>query len=144
MEWTIDESLSGKEAGEIGNKLDAFNAQQTGCDDEQSLRLAARNTDGQLLGGLTGVTGMEWLYIHILWLEESHRNQGIGSKLVEAAEKIAIDRGCRCGCLMTFSFQAREFYERHGYEIYGDLDDYPAGHTLHFMKKVLGTGQPDH
>ena len=137
MDVTIDESLTSDEAAETGDKLDAFNAAQTGFDDERSLRLAARNEAGELIGALTGVTLMEWLYMHILWIEEPHRKGGLGTRIVAAAEKIAIQRGCRHGCLMTFSYQAREFYEKLGYEIFGDLADYPVGHSLHFMQKTL-------
>lgn len=39
--------------------------------------------------------------------------------------------------LTTHSFQARPFYERFGYEVFGELSDHPAGHILYFMKKTL-------
>ncbi|MEM7015172.1 MAG: GNAT family N-acetyltransferase [Verrucomicrobiota bacterium] len=138
MQLTISRDLSDGEANEIGDKLDAFNAEQCGIDDEKGLRLAARDADGKLIGGLTGVTGMQWLYIHILWIELEFRKQGVGLQLVKRAEELAKEAGCRAACLMTFSFQAKEFYEGFGYEEYGVLPDYPEGHSLHFMKKELG------
>ena len=36
--------------------------------------------------------------------------------------------------LTTLSFQARPFYERFGYEVFGELPDHPAGHILYIMK----------
>lgn len=132
-------NLSAAEADAIGDKLDAFNARQTGFDDEQALRVAARGADDGLLGGLAGVTGHQWMYIHILWIDESCRGAGLGSALVDRAERIAIARGCKAACLMTFSYQAFEFYHRRGYQEFGKLPDYPDGHTLHFMKKALST-----
>lgn len=39
--------------------------------------------------------------------------------------------------LDTFDFQARPFYERHGYEVFGTLDDYPPGHSRFFLRKDL-------
>ena len=47
---------------------------------------------------------------------------------MQAMEAEAIRRGCRGAYLDTFSYQARPFYERLGYEVFGTLDDYPAGH----------------
>src|SRR6516165_7091346 len=38
--------------------------------------------------------------------------------------------------LDTFSFQARGFYEKLGYEEFGRLD-YPPGHHRHFLRKRL-------
>lgn len=137
MQLTISQNLTNEEANEIGDKLDAYNAEQCGFDDEKGLRLAARDEDGKFIGALTGVTGLQWLYIHILWIEPEFRKQGVGSQLVERAEELAKEAGCRAACLMTFSFQAKEFYEGFGYKEYGVLPDYPEGHSLHFMKKQL-------
>jgi GNAT superfamily N-acetyltransferase len=65
------------------------------------------------------------------------RGQGYGKRLLQAAEKEARTQGCRGVFLSTFSFQARPFYERLGYEVFGELPDNPAGHSLYFMKKTL-------
>lgn len=137
MKYVIDEGLSAEEAEMIGNRIDTYNAKQTGFTDERPLNLVARDSAGNLLGGLTGSTGFQWLYIHTLWIEQSHRNSGIGSSLVTYAERLGIDRSCRSSCLMTFSFQAKEFYEKLGYFVFGQLDDYPESHTLYFMRKQL-------
>ncbi|MEO1400839.1 MAG: GNAT family N-acetyltransferase [Cyanobacteria bacterium J06635_1] len=131
----IDESLSTDEADLLSKRIDAYNAEKTGHYDEHLLQLAARDSADNLLGGLTGSTGFQWLYIHILWVEENHRDSGIGSALVGYAEQLGITRGCRASCLMTFSFQAKTFYEKLGYTIFGQLDDYPESHALYFMRK---------
>ena len=39
------------------------------------------------------------------------------------AEREAIRRGCRGAWLDTYSFQARGFYERLGYTIFGTIDN---------------------
>ncbi len=137
MDYTICSDLTPAETERIGEQLDAFNARQTGFNDERTLHLAARGLDNQLLGGLTGVTGNQWLYIHILWVAEDHRQTGIGAALYRAAEDAAIERGCLSACLMTFSYQAYDFYSKRGYIAFGQLEDYPVGHTLYFMKKRL-------
>ncbi len=137
INYTIDEGLSDEEVEMLGNRIDAYNAKQTGFTDERSLKLVARNPQGNLLGGLTGSTGFQWLYIHVLWIEEPYRNCGIGLSLVNYAEKLGIKRGCHSSCLMSFSFQAKEFYEKIGYSVFGQLNNYPEGHTLYFMQKRL-------
>lgn len=121
----------------IDGKLDAFNAQQTGFDDSQPLGLSVRDRDGHLVGGLKGSTGLRWLYIAVLWLEESHRGRGLGAALLGRAEELARERGCLGVCLTSFSFQAPGFYQRNGYEIFGELDDYPPGEKLVFLRKTL-------
>ena len=56
---------------------------------------------------------------------------------MEQAEREAIRRGCRTIWLDTFTFQARGFYERLGYSVFGTLEDYPPGHSRFFLKKSL-------
>jgi GNAT superfamily N-acetyltransferase len=118
-------------------RLDAFNAARTGRDDRGPLRLAVRAGSGELIGGLIGVTTWGWLYVSLLWVDEAHRGQGLGTRLLEAAEAEARRRGCRDACLTTFSFQAGPFYEKRGYEVFGRLEDYPEGEALSFLRKRL-------
>ena len=58
------------------------------------LTLLLRDADGGLLGGLQGGTYWGWLYVEIFWLAEKVRRQGYGSRMLEAAEREAIIRGC--------------------------------------------------
>lgn len=91
--------------------------------------------EGQLIGGLTGHTHWNWLFVKWLWVDESFRKQGIGRKLILAAHAEARERGCQHVHLDTFDFQALPFYESLGYTIFGKLEDYPAGHTRFFLQK---------
>jgi GNAT superfamily N-acetyltransferase len=74
---------------------------------------------------------------------EPPRGHGYGERLLQAAEKEARTHGCRGVFLSTFSFQARPFYERFGYEVFGELPDYPTGHAYYFMKKALPDAETD-
>jgi ribosomal protein S18 acetylase RimI-like enzyme len=60
--------------------------------------------------------------------------------LLQEAEAIAVKRGCHHSHLDTYSFQAPEFYEKQGYRRFGELPDYPPGHTRYFLRKDLGPG----
>ncbi|MFQ5421889.1 MAG: GNAT family N-acetyltransferase [Anaerolineae bacterium] len=93
--------------------------------------------NGRLLGGLSGSTVWGWLYINLLWVDETQRGSGLGRKLVLAAEEEAIRRGCRAAFLNTFSFQACGFYEKLNYTVFGQLDDFPPGHQRIYLQKWL-------
>jgi GNAT superfamily N-acetyltransferase len=72
-----------------------------------------------------------------MWIEESLRGQGYGKKLIAAAEREAIARRCHNALLDTFSFQALEFYQRCGYEVFGTLEHFPTPHKRFYMRKSL-------
>lgn len=99
--------------------------------------LAVLAHDDGLVGGLAGYTHFSWLYVEQLWVDSSHRGTGLGSALLRAAEEEARRRECRGVWLDTYSFQARPFYETHGYRLFGALDDYPPGHAKYFLTKAL-------
>jgi len=104
--------------------------------EKRPLTLLCRE-DGRLLGGLVGSTVWGWLYINLLWVDKSRRGAGLGRKLVLAAEAEAVRRGCHAAFLNTFSFQARGFYEKLDYTVFGQLDDFPPGHQRIYLQKRL-------
>jgi GNAT superfamily N-acetyltransferase len=91
----------------------------------------------EVLGGLWGGTSYGFLHIDLLFVPESTRGNGTGRRLMSQAEEEAIRRGCRGVWLDTFSFQARGFYEKLGYTVFGELDDNPPGHSRFFLKKIF-------
>ena len=105
----------------------------------QPLDIAIRDGQERLVGGLVGDTYWGWLEIQDLWLEDNLRRQGLGRRLVAMAEAEAVARGCSRSWLRTFSFQARGFYEKLGYRVVGQLDDYPPGQAFYWMRKDLSS-----
>lgn len=103
----------------------------------QPVALALRDEGGAILGGLIGHTQWGWLRIDILAVDGSLRGEGWGSRLVLEAESLAVALGCHHAWVDTFSFQARPFYERLGYKVFGELADYPEGETRYFLRKCL-------
>ena len=91
-----------------------------------------------ILGGLVGFTRWNWLFVQKLWVENSLRNQGYGKRLLHLAEQESLQRGCIGSRLNTLGFQAKEFYEKMGYEVVGRIDDYPPGQTYYQFCKRLG------
>jgi len=117
--------------------LRSYNAAFRQWADQEPLNLFLRDEEGQIQGGLLAVTRWHWLQIGILWLAEECRGQGYGSAILCRAEEIGRGRGCRRASLDTAEFQARAFYERHGYRVFGELEDYPPGWRTYFMEKTL-------
>jgi GNAT superfamily N-acetyltransferase len=110
--------------------------------DWRPLTLALHAPDGTLAGGLYGATIWGWLMIDGLWVAEALRGQGLGRRLLLAAEAAARARGCRGAWLGTFDFQARTFYERLGYKVFGEISGFPAGHTHYQLRKTFVVTPP--
>ena len=110
----------------------------TGREGFVPISVLARDGERTLVGGAHGKLNWTWLHVSTLWVAPDLRHRGIGSKLLEAIEKAALERGCAHAHLDTFSYQARPFYERHGYVVFGSLEEYPPGHQRFFLRKELG------
>ena len=50
---------------------------------------------------------------------------------------LAIGRGCTGATLTTFEHQARPFYEKLGYVVFGTLEGYPAGTRQYHLSNRL-------
>ncbi|MCZ8520696.1 MULTISPECIES: GNAT family N-acetyltransferase [Paenibacillus] len=103
----------------------------------ERLDLVLKEEDGKLAGGLLGRTYRFAVYIEILWVDEKYRGQGLGARLMKAAEEEAVRRGCRLMHLDTFSFQAPDFYRKLGFEVFGELAGFPDGAVRYFLKKTI-------
>ena len=135
--FRIDDQVSDADEAVVRRELLAFNERQIGPADEQPVRFVARDASGAVVAGLLGHTRWGWLYIEKLWLADAVRGKGFGTRLVAAAESLAIDRGCTGATLTTFEHQARPFYEKLGYELFGTLEGYPAGTRQYHLRKRL-------
>jgi len=134
----VEEPPDAADVETIKKALIAFNEEKTGRPlNPRRFLVSVRDGDGALVGGLTGVTYWDWLYVGELWLDERLRGRGWGRRLLDRAERIAVARGCRAAWLDTFSFQAPGFYRRLGWREFGSLDDQPSGESRHFFWKPL-------
>ena len=132
----IDDQLSAADETAVVRGLLAFNEAWLGPADDQPVQFVARDIDG-MLGGLIGHTRWKWLYVAKLWVDERARGRGIGTQLLKAAEDLARSRGRTDASLDTFEFQARPFYEKLGYELFGTLDGFPPGYRQFYLRKRL-------
>lgn len=113
--------------------LRQFNVAQAGPGGHSALCIMIEGEEGE--GGLWGVTAYDWLVIELLFVPEALRGTGVGTALLARAEELARQRDCIGAWLDTFSFQARGFYERLGYQLAGTIPDHPRGGARYFMIK---------
>jgi GNAT superfamily N-acetyltransferase len=121
----------------IAGGLGAFNTAQAGPGEWRRLAVLIEDDAGAVTGGLWGVTSYGWLFTELLFVPPELRGRGLGSELLARAEGEARARGCLAAWVDTFEFQARDFYERLGYRLFGELADYPTGSSRFFLQKAL-------
>ena len=121
----------------VNSALAKFNEEKVGADNHELLNIVEYDGNNSIIAGILGGTYWGWLHIDILWVAEKCRKQGIGSKLLKAAEEEAQKRGCHSVHLDTMSWQAPEFYKKHGYKIISELENIPAGNKkFHLIKEL--------
>jgi GNAT superfamily N-acetyltransferase len=120
----------------LEDRIYEYNSAATGIDDGELLAFVARE-QARIVAGIAGNTWGRTCELRQFWVEQSRRRRGLGTKLLQAAEAEARRRGCAQIVLMTFSFQAPAFYQRHGFEVVATLDDHPVGYQNLLMRKRL-------
>ena len=120
----------------LSDELDAFNFAASGVSNLRELTVKVEDTDGSLVAGLSGWTWGTCAGIAMVWVREDARKEGWGSRLLESAETAARQRGCTQVVVSSFTFQAPEFYRRHGYVETGRTDALPleGSADVHFVK----------
>jgi GNAT superfamily N-acetyltransferase len=121
----------------LEERIYEFNASVTGIGDGQWLAIFVRDERQRIVAGICGSTWAGCADIRQFWVEDSRRHQGLGTRLLAAAEEEARRRGCWQMILMTFSFQAPVFYLRRGFEIVSSLEGHPTGHRNLWMRKRM-------
>ena len=133
----MNHNPSKKEIDFVRESLLQFNNDCVGKDNHTPLNLVEYDSNGNIIAGILGGTYWGWMYVDILWVHENHRKKGIGTRLLLEAEREALQRGCHHVHLDTMSWQAPEFYKKHGYEVIGILPDIPNGNQKYLLMKAL-------
>jgi len=120
----------------IRDGLDAFNDAMVGHGDRVPLHVVVRTSkDGEIVGGISGGTSLGVLTINLVYLPESLRGTGVGTRMMAMAEQEARHRGCRAGVVYTINFQAPGFYQRLGWRVFGEIPCDPPGTRRVFLTK---------
>jgi GNAT superfamily N-acetyltransferase len=122
----------------LSEGLNEFNTEATGISDRRPLAVLVQDpATGQTLGGVYGRTSLGLLFLDVFYLPKALRGSGLGSRILRMAEDEGRRRGCKAAVLYTISFQAPDFYRRHGWRIFGEIPCDPPGTSRVFMTKAL-------
>jgi ribosomal protein S18 acetylase RimI-like enzyme len=121
--------------GIIGEGITNYNKQQAGDDKAQRICFVLQAPDQEVVGGVIAALYWDWLYIDLMWIKDELRDRGYGHRLLTLAEDEGRRRGAKNAFLDTFSFQAPGFYKKHGYKVFGELDNFPPGHQRYYLTK---------
>jgi GNAT superfamily N-acetyltransferase len=137
-EWdvVIDDTASDADTAALRGEIHAFNIAATGFRDGAALSCFLRD-GAELVAGIDGFTWGGYARIDYLWVREGLRGQGLGSRLLAAAEAEARRRGCVTIVLDTHSFQAPYLYRARGYTEIGTTLDTPRGYSQTLFQKQL-------
>jgi ribosomal protein S18 acetylase RimI-like enzyme len=137
FEIHISDTASVEDSAALVDALHAYNFDATGYRDGRALSCFLRDADQRLVAGLDGFTWGGYAKVDFLWVSETWRGSGLGTRLLAAAEAEAKARGCRTIVLDSHEFQAPDLYRRLGYEEVGVSVDTPIGFRQFFFQKVL-------
>jgi len=123
--------------GKIFSPLKAFNEQAVGPAAARIFAILLKNEADEVVGGLWARSLWGSFYIDMLFVPETLRRAGVGTSMLRQAEQEAIRR--RCGHIWTdtYTFQARPFYEKFGFTVFGQLDGPAPIFPRFFLKKDL-------
>jgi ribosomal protein S18 acetylase RimI-like enzyme len=127
-----------EQRAQLSDAIDGWNMVVTGDHDYRPVAIFLRDDDGSIRGGVTGGVWGTWLHVVALWVDEPLRGRGYGRSLLLAAEAEARKAGARHAFLETHTFQAPGLYQRLGYVVIAELEDYPPGESQLIMRKELG------
>ena len=132
---TIPQAPSEADRAAILLPLRAYNISQAGDPHIRPVAVLLTDEAGNHVGGLWGKSAYDWFFVELLAIPDQYRGENYGRTLMEEAEKIARTDNCVGMWLDTYEFQARGFYEKLGFEVFGELEDHPIGQRRFFLRK---------
>jgi GNAT superfamily N-acetyltransferase len=140
MEIALKTTFTEQDVDAVRSGLIAINRENSGRDSGYfPFVFHILDDDGKPIGGATGHGSFDWLFVELLFVPRQLQGQGIGTKLMVEIEAFARQHALVGIWLDTFSFQARPFYEKLGYSVFGTIDNHPVGGQRFFLQKRLDT-----
>lgn len=141
MENYLIEDCDNKEGEKVIDKLVAYNLSKVPSKQKEDfiyINKVIRDSKGEIIAGiLSKMYCWNCLYIDTLFVDEKYRGKGLGARLLNEVENLAIQKGCELIHLDTFDFQAKDFYLKYGYETFGVIEDCPKDHKRYYLKKKI-------
>jgi GNAT superfamily N-acetyltransferase len=121
----------------LGDQIYIYNSNKIGRHDGNIFAKVVKDKNGTIIAGISAWTWAFTCEISLLWVSENLRKNGIGKKLLLAAEQEAIAKKCSIIRISSYSFQSPSFYEKNGYKIEHVLNNFPAGYKDYILTKRL-------
>ncbi len=137
METITEFNPSSIETDFLEKKLFQHNCNEIKNYNYEDFIIKSVNEQNAIIAGMHGQIGGDWLYIASLWINKKFRKQGLGKRLLDQAESIAIQKKCYGIYLFTYSFQSPDFYKKFGYHVFGTLENFCKNSSKIYMKKIL-------
>lgn len=129
-----------KEAEFIENKIIDFNNTQVPFTQKSTplFENYVIKEKGLIIAGVNAFI-YHWgiLFIDVLFVDKNHRGKHLGSRLLNYVENKAKAMGANLSHVDTYDFQAKDFYLKQGYEVFGELKNCPKGHKRYYLSKTL-------
>jgi GNAT superfamily N-acetyltransferase len=93
--------------------------------------------ESSLIGGATGRTEFQRLFVDLLWIDEQWRGNGMGAKVLHKLEALAMERGCVDSIIETMDDGIADWYQRTGYELVAKVTKYCGPWNRHTLVKSL-------
>ncbi|MEL6437362.1 MAG: GNAT family N-acetyltransferase [Pseudomonadota bacterium] len=106
-------------------------------DEMISFLAEARSNREEVVGAIKGEIAFTSLHVSELWVKQTHRGTGLGTKLLMRAEAFALQKDCDRIHLETRNIGARKLYEKLGYTVFGTLDNYNGSQDFWYLTKAL-------
>ena len=121
----------------LAASLRAFNRKHASRPEAQRLCFMLRDDEKTLHGGIVCEVSFDVLFIDNLCINEESRGGDYGTQLMQLAEDGGRKLGARISWLDTYSWQARPFYEKLGYKMFGELPYSGGKYVRYFLRKDL-------
>ena len=106
----------------LRDQLKAFNETALNSGINKQFFITATNEDNVEVGAIYARIRYDWFYIHMLWVDETCRGQGVGTSLINAVEDEARALGIQRGRLSTADFSPGfTLYQKLGYQVFAEI-----------------------
>ncbi|MFD1413597.1 GNAT family N-acetyltransferase [Oceanobacillus jeddahense] len=126
-----------KKIKEFNNEHSVYHKEKRKKGAIEPINIIVSDGEGNWIGGLNADVYWGWIEINDFWFHDAYRGKGLGSQLLDKAENIAKEKEAKKALLTTFEFQARTYYEMKGYQVVGEIKDYPPGSNYYTMVKTF-------
>ncbi|BBN82351.1 N-acetyltransferase [Pseudoalteromonas sp. A25] len=141
MKIELSTSPSQAQLNAISQGIANFNAKYLSNENAHNTGLqcviTVQDENNKIIGGLQACVIWSYCILELLWLDDEIRGRGIGTKLMLQLEAFAKKHDLYQIRTETLDFQAKPFYEKLGYRVYGELENTPPGHISYFLVKQL-------